>query len=295
MMDELRGATAVVTGASRGIGVHIARALAKEGVNLSLAARSEAELEAVRTEMSALGVKVIATRCDVANADDRAGLIERTQAELGPIDILVNNAGIETAAHFETSDEAEIVRTIEVNLVSAMLLTRAVVPSMLERKRGHVVNIASGAGKVGVPYAVAYAASKHGLVGFTNSLRCEFDKSPVGFSVVCPALVSETGMYARWEKQGAKAPKIVGRASPAKVADVVISCIRKNRSEVLVNTPPVRPLVVLTNIAPRLTPRLMKMLGYSRTFERVADLQSAVNTATNSPANTGDGASAPRR
>jgi short-subunit dehydrogenase len=286
-MDDLRGATAVVTGASRGIGVHIARALAKEGVNLSLAARSEAELEAVRNEMSALGVKVIATRCDVANADDRARLLDQTAAELGPIDILVNNAGIEVAAHFGTSEEADIVRTIEVNLVSAMLLTRAVLPGMLERQRGHVVNIASGAGKVGVPYAVAYSASKHGLVGFTHSLRCEYDKTPVGFSVVCPALVSETGMYARWEKQGAKAPKIVGRASPAKVASVVISCIRKNRSEVLVNTPPVRPLVVLANIAPSLTPRLMKMLGYTRTFERIANLQSG--------ADSGDGATPPRR
>jgi short-subunit dehydrogenase len=274
-MEELRGATAVVTGASRGIGVHIARALAKQGVNLSLAARSEPELDTVRNEMSALGVKVIATRCDVTNADDRAALIARTEAELGPIDILVNNAGVETVAHFETSDEAEIVHTIEVNLVSAMLLTRALLPGMLERKRGHIVNIASGAGKVGVPFAVAYSASKHGLVGFTHSLRCEFEKSPVGFSVVCPALVSETGMYARWEVRGAKAPKIVGRASPAKVADVVVTCIRKNRSEVLVNTPPVRPLVVLANIAPGLTPRLMRTLGYSRMFKRAAELIDA--------------------
>ena len=273
-MKDLRGTTAVVTGASRGIGVYIARALAKEGVNLSLAARSEDDLENVRNQMAALGVKVIATRCDVTDAEDRARLLERTEAELGPIDLLINNAGIETVAHFETADEDHLVRTIEVNLVSAMLLTRAVVPGMLERKRGHVVNIASGAGKVGVPYAVAYSASKHGLVGFTNSLRSEYDKNAVGFSVVCPALVSETGMYARWEEQGAKAPKIAGRASPDKVAAVVISCIRKNRAEVLVNTPPVRPLVVLANIAPGLTPRFMKLLGYTRTFERGTELRS---------------------
>jgi short-subunit dehydrogenase len=271
-MKDLRGTTAVLTGASRGIGVFIARALAKEGVNLSLAARSEVELEAVRTEMAALGVKAIATKCDVTNADDRARLLERTESELGPVDILVNNAGIDPATRFESVDPDDLVHTIDVNLVAAMLLTRSVVPGMLERQRGHVVNIASGAGKVGVAYAVAYATSKHGLVGFTNSLRCEYDKSPVGFSVVCPALVSETGMYARWEDEGVKAPKIVGRASPGKVADVVVSCIRKNRGEVLVNTPPVRPLVVLANIAPQLMPRLMKLLGYTRTFERAAEL-----------------------
>ena len=95
-MKDMRGTTAVVTGASRGIGVHIARALVREGVNLSLAARSEEELEVVRKEMASLGVKAIATRCDVTNAEDRATLIDRTQAELGPIDILINNAGIET-------------------------------------------------------------------------------------------------------------------------------------------------------------------------------------------------------
>jgi short-subunit dehydrogenase len=271
-MKDLRGTTAIVTGASRGIGVFIARALAKEGVNLSLAARSEAELEVVRTEMVALGVKAIATKCDVTDADDRARLLERTESELGPVDILVNNAGIDPATRFENVDPDDLVRTIDVNLIAAMLLTRSVVPGMLERQRGHVVNIASGAGKVGVAYAVAYATSKHGLVGFTNSLRCEYDKSPVGFSVVCPALVSETGMYARWENVGVKAPKIVGRASPGKVADVVVSCIRKNRGEVLVNTPPVRPLVVLANIAPQLMPRVMKLLGYTRTFERASDL-----------------------
>jgi short-subunit dehydrogenase len=271
-MKDVRGATAVVTGASRGIGVHIARVLAQQGVNVSLAARSHAELDAVCNEISALGVRAIATKCDVTNADDRARLIERTEAELGPIDILVNNAGIETAARFDTAPPEELAQTIDVNLVSAMMLTRSVLPGMLDRKRGHIVNIASGAGKAGVPFAVAYSTSKHGLVGFTNSLRCEYLKSPVGFSVVCPGFVTETGMYARWEDKGAKAPKIVGRSSPDKVARVVVKCIEKNRGEVLVNTPPLRPLIVLFNIFPGTMPRLMKLLGYTRTFERVTEI-----------------------
>ena len=271
-MKDLRGTTAIVTGASRGIGVYIARALAKEGVNLSLAARSETELEAVRTEVAALGVKAIATRCDVTNADDRARLIQRTETELGPVDLLINNAGIETAARFETAPVDDLVQTLEVNLVAAVLLTRSVLPGMLQRRHGHVVNIGSGAGKVGVPFAVAYATSKHGLVGFTNSLRCEYLGNPVGFSVVCPGFVNDTGMYARWEDKGAKAPKIVGRSSPERVAQVVVSCIHKNRGEVLVNTPPLRPLVVLFSAAPRVMPRLMKLFGYTRTFRRVTEL-----------------------
>ena len=252
--------------------MHIARALAEQGVNVSLAARSEADLEVVCKEVVALGVRAIATKCDVSDPADRARLIDRTEAELGPIDILVNNAGIETAARFETADPDDLVHTVEVNLIAAMLLTRAVLPGMLDRQRGHIVNISSGAGKVGVPFAVAYATSKHGLVGFTNSLRCEYLKSPVGFSVVCPGFVTETGMYARWEDHGAKAPKLVGRSTPDKVAQVVVRCIQKNRGEALVNTLPVRPLIVLFNIAPQIGPRVMKLLGYTRTFERVTEL-----------------------
>ena len=271
-MKDLRGTTAIVTGASRGIGVHIARALAKQGVNLSLAARSETELESVRTEVAALGVTAIATKCDVTNADDRARLIERTETELGPVDLLINNAGIETAAHFDKATPDDLVQTLEVNLLAAMLLTRSVLPGMLRRQRGHIVNIASGAGKVGVPFAVAYATSKHGLVGLTNSLRCEYLGNPVGFSVVCPGFVNDTGMYARWEAEGAKAPKIVGRSSPERVAHAVVNCIHKNRGEVLVNRPPLRPLIVLFNVAPRVMPRLMKVFGYTRTFERVTEL-----------------------
>jgi short-subunit dehydrogenase len=267
-MKDLRGATAIVTGASRGIGVHIARALAREGVNLSLAARSGDELEQVRAEMAALGVRAIATVCDVTDPADRARLLERTVADLGPIDILINNAGIEVVAHFETTDEADLVRTLDVNLMAAMLLARAVVPGMLERGRGHVVNIASGAGKVGVPYGVAYSTSKHGMVGMVHALRAEYHGRPVGFSAVCPGFVTDVGMYASW---GVKAPKIAGSAKPEKVAAVVLACIVKNKAEVIVNTPPVRPLVVLHNIAPRLTPALLKAFGYSGVFAKVAD------------------------
>ena len=268
-MQDIRGRNAIVTGASRGIGVYIARALAEEGVNLSLAARSQGELDQVRSEMEALGVTAITTVCDVVEPADRARLIERTESELGPIDILVNNAGIERVRRFEEAAEADFTDTLAINLEAPILLTRAVVPGMLERKRGHVVNIASGAGKVGVPYGSSYCASKHGLVGFTNALRAEYRSSPVGFSVVCPGFVTDAGMYDRWEQQGIKAPGVAGSSKPEKVASVTISCIRKDRAEVIVNTPPVRPLVVIANIAPGLVPRLMKTFGYAGVFERV--------------------------
>jgi len=273
-MDDLRGATAIVTGASRGIGVYIARALAAEGVNLALAARSVDELEQVRAEMERLGVRAIAIECDVAKASDRAELIRRTEAEFGSIDILVNNAGIERVARFDQARESDIVDTLAINLEAPMLLTRAIVPGMLARNRGHVVNIASGAGKVGVAYGSSYCASKHGLVGFTNALRSEYRGRPVGFSVVCPGFVTDAGMYDRWDKNGIRAPRIAGTSKPDKVASVTVQCIKRNRAEVTVNTPPVRPLIVIANIAPSIVPWLLHRLGYSKVFERVMELEA---------------------
>ena len=277
-MDDLRGATAIVTGASRGIGVFIARALAAEGVNLALAARSLDELEQVRREMEALGVRAIAVQCDVAQASDRAELIRRTEAEFGAIDILVNNAGIERVARFDQARESDIVDTLTINLEAPMLLTRAIVPGMLARNRGHVVNISSGAGKVGVAYGTSYCASKHGLVGFTNALRSEYRGRPVGFSVVCPGFVTDAGMYDRWDKNGNRAPRIAGTSKPEKVAQVVVRCIRKNKAEVTVNTPPVRPLIVLANIAPSVVPWMLHRLGYSKVFERVMAAEAAAGS-----------------
>ncbi len=270
-MKELRGTTAIVTGASRGIGVYIARALADEGVNLSLTARSADELEKVRSEIESMGVKAIATVGDVSIAEDRARLIERTETELGPIDILINNAAIDIVRRFHEAPESDFVDTLRINLEAPILLTRAIVPGMLERDRGHVVNISSGGGKVGVPGEAAYCSSKHGLVGFTNALRSEYERNNVNFSVVCPGLVSDVGMAHRWVEGGVKAPLIAGNSKPQKVAAVVVSCIKKNRAEVLVNTPPIRPLIVLANIAPGITPYLLRKLGYSGTFERIMD------------------------
>ncbi len=90
-------------------------------------------------------------------------------------------------------------------------------------------------------------------------------------SVVCPAFITDTGMYARWGQAGIRAPRIAGSTTPKKVADVVVRCIRKDVAEVIVNTPPVRPLVVLANIAPGIVPPLLERLGYAKVFERVAD------------------------
>lgn len=271
-MDQLRGSVAIVTGASRGIGVALAEALASEGMHVSISARSAGELHAVRDRLEAGGARAIATVGDISDADHRRQLVERTAAELGPIDLLVNNAGIEDTRRYHTSDPDTIERLINVNLLAAMQLTRQVLPQMLERRRGHVVNIASAAGKLGPPFMASYAASKHGLVGFTQALASEYHRSGVGFTVVCPAFVTDIGMYARWEDEGVKSPRLAGTCTPEAVVKATMRAIRKNRPEVTINTPPVRPSIVLGNIAPRVVPRLFELIGYTKTLERAADL-----------------------
>ena len=142
IVDDLRGANAIVTGASRGIGVHIARALARERVNVSLAARSETELEAVRAEIESLGVKAIATRCDVSKPDDRALLLSRTEAELGPVDILVNAAGIAAGGVLDDPAYVEAWHAaLAVNLTGTLHMVRACLDDLVSRGEGRIVHV----------------------------------------------------------------------------------------------------------------------------------------------------------
>ncbi len=271
-MRRLANRICILTGASRGLGPYMARALAAEGVHLVLAARSQPELEAVAEEVRALGRKAAVQVCDVVSAGDRAALIERTRTEFGRIDILINNAGIEHTAHFEHLPEEELARVIEVNLISAMQLANAVVPVMLEQKSGHVVNIASLAGKVPVPFSVPYAASKAGLVGFTESFRMEFRRRGVSASVICPGLVSEAGMYKDMQDEsGVKENFLAGTVSPAKVASDVVKAIRRDRPEMLVYRGPGRLVSGLAELAPGVFERVFPVFGTAKLFEGIAD------------------------
>jgi len=251
----------------------IARKLAAAGANLALAARSSDELCEVRDEMVGLGVKAIAVTCDVADPAQRRELVERTTAELGPVDVLVNNAGVETVASYLTSEPGDIERTIAVYLTAPMLLARDVLPGMVARGRGHIVNMASAAGKSGVPYGAPYSATKFGLVGMTHALRAELYGSPVGVSVVGPGFVTGAGMYARWEAQGVAGSRPLGSTSPQKVPDAGRQAIVANQAEVIVNFPPLRPVVVLEAALPALHGAVARLLGVTETFRRAGELR----------------------
>lgn len=242
---ELRGTTGIVTGASRGIGVYLAEALAAKGVNLALAARSAEDLDKTAERLEPHGVKVCTVPTDVTKKDDLENLIDRTTSELGPIDLLVNNAGVERYQPFHEYNFDMIATIMQTNIVSVQWLTRLALPAMVERKKGHIVNIASVAGKMAVPYNSIYSSSKHALVGFSWSLREELMKFGIGVSVICPGFVADAGMFADWSK-GKKPPGLANTVDPATVASEMIEAIEKNRGEVIVAS----PMMKLTKMMP---------------------------------------------
>lgn len=274
-MRELNGRVAILTGASRGIGVDIARALAREGCDLVLAARSEPDLERVAAEIRTTGRRAVVVPCDVAVTADRQRLVQTTLDEFGKVDILVNNAGIELTAFYEQQPEEEIANVINVNLTSTMLLTRLVLPHMLERKSGHIVNVASLAGKVPVPYSIPYSASKAGMIAFTEGIRNEFKGRGVSASVICPGFISEAGMYADWERDaGIKATALTKPVSPERVAANVIKAIRRDRPEMLVFWMPARGTAALAEMMPGTFERIFPVFGSVKVFKRLAEYRA---------------------
>ena len=274
-MRELKARVAVITGASRGIGRHIAEALAAEGCRLAIAARDEAALEAVAEAIrSTHQVEVIVVPTDVSERAQMDALVDAAKARLGGVDILVNNAALERSERFDESDPEQTAMDLRVNVHAPMYLARLVLPEMLKAGRGHIVNIASLAGLGANPHGESYVASKHAMVGFTRALRASLKSqgSPVSASSVCPGFVHDVGMFARKQAaNGVRPPAIMGSSSPQAVAKAVIRCIRKDTTEVIVNPMPIRPFLVLSILWPRFGEWLMRRLGIHRLSEAMVD------------------------
>lgn len=271
-MKDLAGRTAVITGASAGLGVRVARALAKEGMNLVLAARSADALEAVAAEMRGLGVKAIAVPTDVSVEDQLKQLVERSIQEFGAIDVLVNNAGIEAFRSYHELDPDDIRRTIDVNLTSTLLLTRYVLPHMVQARQGHIVNMASIAGKQGPAYGAAYGASKAGMIAFTQALRGEYRGKGISASAICPGFANDGGIYEVIKQRiGRGVPWYLGSTNAEAVARAVVKSIKGNRPELIVNVPALRPVFTFCQAFPRIgewvvfkvTHRFLKAAGTS--------------------------------
>ena len=272
-MKNLRGANAILTGASRGIGPYIARVLAAEGVNLVLAARSAGQLEDTRRECESRGVRAIVVPTDVTSADDLRRLKETAERELGSIDILVNNAGIEITKSVNDTSQEEVDAILRTNLDAPIRMTKLLLPAMLERRRGAIVNVSSMSGKSATPYNSIYAATKHGLNGFTDSLDMELDGTGVHTGVVCPAFVGAAGM---WANTGETAPRMMREVSPEKVAVAVLKVIG-GTTEALVTPGPIRLLLALQELAPSMKKPMLKRLGILKVFRDRAREQAAMS------------------
>jgi short-subunit dehydrogenase len=268
-VEELRGRNALVTGAGGGLGRYIARALASQGVNVALSDLPAAPVDDLVVELRGRGVRAEVVSADLTDRKQLEALVGRAQEAIGPLDILVNNAGLEFGGSFLRSTADELEAILDVNLLATMVLTREALPGMQERGRGHIVNIASLAGKIPTPGLASYTATKHGVVGFTHALRAENAGEPVGFSAICPGFVSRVGMYGRFEHL-APAPRMVGTVPPESVGDAVVRAIRENLPEVLVNKRPVRPLILLNAVAPRLVARVGRARPMREFAERLA-------------------------
>ncbi len=259
----LAGSTALVTGATGGIGHAIARLLDARGVRLVLTGRREDELERLASE---LGARTIV--CDLGVRAD----VERLSAEAlaAGVEILVANAALPASGLLIDLTPDEIDRILDVNLRAPIVLARALAPAMAGRRRGHMVFISSLSGKAASPASSMYSATKFGLRGFALGLREDLRRQGVGVSVIVPGFIRDAGMYAR---AGVKLPPGVGTKPPQAVADAVIRAIEHNRAELDVAPVSLRLGAAIGSVAPGLAAWGSRLMGSDRIADDFAERQ----------------------
>ena len=189
-MTDLKNKNALITGAGKGIGKAIALALAKEGVNVILVSRTQSDIDQLAIETSNLGVKSLALSADVSDINSINNAVEKALAEFKTIDILINNAGIASFGKFLELEPDAWERIIQVNLMGTYYTTRAVIPNMIERQTGDIINISSTAGLNGNALTSAYSASKFAVLGLTDSLMQEMRKHNIRVTALTPSTVA---------------------------------------------------------------------------------------------------------
>ncbi|MDB5207640.1 MAG: 3-ketoacyl-ACP reductase [Flavisolibacter sp.] len=224
-MESLKGKIALVTGAGKGIGKAIALALAAEGAHVGLIARTEKDLLAVAEEIKAAGVNAVYATADVSNRSEVESAVEKIKIELGAIDILINNAGTGTFGKFLELEPEVWEQQIKINVFGVYYTTRAVLPAMIERKSGDIVNISSTAGKTGAAITSAYSASKFAVFGLTESLMQEVRKHNIRVTAMAPSTVVTDLAYSADLIKGD--PERV--MHPEDFAELIIAQLKLNR------------------------------------------------------------------
>ena len=221
-----QGSVAVVTGASRGIGAAVVRAAAKRGAQVGLISRTQDELDALLKEVGGRGAVATADVGDRTQAEKAIADIERA---LGPIDILVNNAGIGWYGAFADTPVEDFERLMRVNYLGTIYATKAVLPGMIARRKGHIVNVSSVAGRIGAPFEAAYSATKFAVTGLSEALAIELSASGVGVSIINPGIVETEFFNARGHPFERKTPKPI---SAERIAADVIVAVERNKLEI---------------------------------------------------------------
>jgi len=188
-MQSLKGKKVLITGGSRGIGRATALELAKEGAELGLIARSEQSFEAIRKELTDFGVKFVTAAADVSNEEEVNLAVKEIEEKLGSIDILINNAGIGARAPFLELTTETWKNVLDTNVMGLVYVTKAVLPGMIERNRGDIVNISSMSGLKGTEGSSAYSASKFAVIGLSEALMQEVRRHNIRVMVLTPSLV----------------------------------------------------------------------------------------------------------
>jgi short-subunit dehydrogenase len=255
MARELRRAAILITGASAGIGKAAALAFAKEGARLLLAARRRHRLEEVAAEVRALGGEAVVAETDVADRQQVQSAVNSVVSAFGRLDILVNNAGIGYFGMLEDTPIEEVEGLWAVNMMGTIYATQAAIPLMRQQGGGHIINIASVAGKRGAPGNSIYCATKFAMVGMSEALRVELHGSGIEVSVICPITTGTEFFEASSVRSKRHHPPTGPMQSAKKVARAIIRCARWPRPEVIV-FPPARILVLINALSPRLADRI---------------------------------------
>jgi len=258
---EIRGAKALVTGASGGIGDAIAEELARRGASLRLTGRNVPSLEALAERV---GGEVIP--CDLADRE----AVDELAARCADCDILVANAGLPGSGPLLDFGPDEIDRALDVNLRAPIQLSRSLAEGMAARHRGHIVFISSLLGKIATPGSSLYSATKFGLRGFAAGLRSDLAASGVGVSVVFPGFIRDAGMF---HDSGTRLPSWVGTNSPGEVATATCAAIVDNRAETDVAPVLIRSTVWAAGAAPGIATRLIDRMGASGVSSQLASGQ----------------------
>jgi len=238
---SLHGKVAVVTGGGRGIGKAIALALTSEGARVAI---GDVDVPAAEAAAAELGGETVALPLDVTDGPGFAAFLDEVEQRLGPVDILVNNAGIMTVGAHDEEDDAAAVRMIEINLHGVILGTKEAMRRFKPRGTGHIVNVASSAGKTGFPHLATYCATKHAVVGLSEAVRSELRGTGVDISVVMPNIVNTELSVGLVETPAFK------NSSVGDVADAVIHALQYNRYDVFVPRS-IGPTWATMNLVPR--------------------------------------------